>query len=192
MYIEILKDYIENKIKKHEDQSTTQGKVSIHLPVHVTLVNIFLYDLISSSNGLKDFKVIELSNLYHNEFIVKIDHKKITKTLRCRIKDVGYNDFSEALIIIDFIEGLRFYEWIAAKSALAFQKGWKRLKMKMQNTPESETASDSIINFDSDGIVINVTQAIKNQDLDLLNSVLKVGNVSTEDNQLIIDFNLAL
>lgn len=192
MYIKILKDYIENKIKKQEDPGTTQGKVSIHLPVHVTLVNIILYDLISSSNGLKDFNVIELSNLHHNEFTVKIDHKKITKTLRCRIKDVGYNNFSEALIIIEFLEGLRFYEKMAIKSALAFQRGWQRLKIKLQDSSEAETASESIIDFNSNGIVINVTQAIRNQDLDLFNSVLKFGDVSTEDNQLIIDFNLGL
>ena len=191
MYSEILKNYIEQFTNKPEDSSLPEGKVTIHLPVHVTLINLILTDLISTNNGLKDFNALELSNLDNNEFTIRVDHKKINKTLRCNIRDVGYNDYSEALIIIDFIEGLRFYERIAIKSVLALQKGWHNFRSKVQESSNTEAGTESIIYFDSKGIVINISQALKNQKLQMLNKLIKMGDITTSDDQLIIDFELS-
>ena len=192
MYLEILKNYIKNKDQRADMPSGNEGKVSVRLPVHENLINLILTDLFLTTDGLKDFKKIRLSHLNNNAFIVFLDHKRIQKTVHCKIRDVGYNDYSEALIVIDFIGGLRFYERLIIKSILSIQKGWNRIKNQLRDSDKSKSGYNSLFEFSANGLIINLTLIMKQLNAEWLNALIRIKDISTGNDQFMIEFELTL
>ena len=192
MDFELIRNYFQDKLK-HRDYSTIEkSSLSVHFPVHEGILNLFVANIIASSQELKDFKSLVFSELNNNRFAVHINHRKINRTLRCEIHDIGFNDYSEVLIIIKFIDGLRMYEKIAINSALAIKKRWNWFKSQMNDSYTAETKKNSAIDFSSKGLIINVTHILKQQGFDYLIPLVEWKDITTKGNRLIFDLNIII
>jgi hypothetical protein len=186
----LLKDVVLQKLKKHDNEGIKGSRLSVHLPVEQNLLNFILRTLISTSDKLNDFESIVFSELDNDEFVVDVNHKKLEKTIRCKLHEIFYTENSDAILIIEFLEGIRFYETIALKSVLAVKKGWNWFKSILQNNSDELETSKQAIEFSSSQLTINLSELIRQQNLDYLNPLIKWGEFSTRANKLIIDITI--
>lgn len=185
-----LKNTLLQKLQRKDHSGIKGGKVSFHIPIQESLLNVILAASISSSEGLKDFRSIHFSDLNDEEFVVRVDHRKINKTIRCQLHNISYNKDAEPLLRIEFVEGIRFYEKIALLSATTFQKGMKWFKSQFQDEEEENKKSKSAVDISTSLLTINLAQLLRQQDLDYLNPLITWKEVSARENTLIIDFNI--
>ncbi len=179
-----------NKLNEQDYSGFEGSHLSVHLPIEEGLVNAILDELITNSEGMKDFHAIAFSDLNEDEFIVSINHKKINKTIRCLLHQVSYNKHSEPVLIIEFLEGIRFYEKLALKSATTFQKSWKWIKSKFHDDKEGHKTSGAAIDISSSSVTINFADILRKQDLDYLNPLITWEDFSARENKLIIDLSI--
>lgn len=187
-----LKNILHEKLLKKDYSGIKGSTVSFHIPIQESLLNAILASLISNSEGMKDFNEIHFSDLNEEEFVVMADHKKLKKTIRCQLHNISYNQYSEPLLIIEFMEGIRFYEKIALKSASSFRKGIKWFKSQFQDEEEEIKKSKSAFDISSSHLTINFAELLRQQDLDYLNPFIIWKEFSARDNKLIIDFSIKI
>ncbi len=190
MNSESLKDFILNELQKHDHDGLKGTKLSVHIPIQEKLLNIIAQTIVSTSEAMKDFDSLYFSEMGENEFLLYIDHKKFKKNIRCEIQGIEYNYYSDPILKIKFLEGIHFYEKVALKSATTFKKGWKWLKTKWQDENGSQEKAKPAVDISSSKLKINLSQLLKQQDLDYLTSLISWEDVSTHENTLVIDFSI--
>ncbi len=187
-----LQNMLLEKLQEQNYNGVKGARLSVYLPVQEGLLNSILNELITNSDGMKDFQSLTFSDLNDNEFIVAINHKKINKTIRCLVHPVSNNKYSEPVLTVEFLEGIRFYEKIALKSAITFQKSWKWFKSKFSDGKEGHKSAGSAIDISSSSITINFADLLRQQGLEYLNPLITWEEFSTRENKLIIDLSIKM
>src|SRR5690554_5236226 len=113
MDLEPLKHNILERLQEGNFDGFKGVNMSFRIPLQKELLNDILETLISTTDAMKDFESVKLKEMVLNEFTVDVNHRKLKKTIRCRIIGINYNQNSEPLLEIEFVEGIRFYEKFA-------------------------------------------------------------------------------
>src|SRR5690606_9665691 len=121
--------------------------------------------LISSNDAMKDFKKIHFRDIALNQFTVDVNHKKLNKSIRGEISRINYDNNSEPVLSIYFIEGIKFYEKLAIDSTMAFRKGWNWFKTALREEPQAPDKSALWYELSSDSIKINLAGLLRQQKL---------------------------
>lgn len=190
MNAQSLNERMFNMLQEQNFEALKGSRLSVHLPIQEELLNFTLAELIATSEGMKDFEEIVFSDLNDDEFVVSIKHKKLDKTIRCLIHHITYNKLSEPLLNIEFLEGIRFYEKIALKSATTFKKGWSWFKSQFTDSSEENKPSPPAVDISSSSVTINFANLLRQQGLGYLVPLVNWEKISTQENKLIIDLSL--
>ncbi len=192
MNSDTLKDLLLDKLQKHDYDGLKGSHLAVYVPLQEKILNIIVQTIIASSDKMQDFESIYFSELNENEFLVYIGHKKLNKTVRCRILEIDHNHQSEAVLIIEFLEGIHFYEKIALESAKTLKRGWKWFKEQWKEKAESPEKEKPAVEISSSKLKINLFQILKQQGLDYLNPLILWKSITTHENKLIIDFSIKI
>lgn len=176
------------KLEKYDLNGIRGSFLLFVIPIYENPLNTIIASVISDSEEMSDFKSIHISNLDEEEFIIRVEHQKINKTLRCRLHNITYNNDSEPILIIEFIEGIRFYEKIALLSASTYKKGLKWFKSKFQVDDEDTFKSRSAFDISSSHLTINLAELLRKLKLNFLNKLITWKEISAKGNKLIIEF----
>ena len=180
-----IKHTLLQKLQENELSAIKGASLSLKLPLHESFLNTALQELISTNENFSDFNSIRLYDLNHDELVVDVDHSKIKRSFRCRIQEMDYNRSGDPMLIIAFLEGIRFYERALLASVMSVKKGWTWFKSKMkgkENTvpPFKVTGSE---------LVVNLGEVLRQQDLGFLIPFLGWEGIYTYENKLIIRLN---
>ncbi len=188
----LLKHYLLKKLQENDLTGAKKGKVSVHIPIQEKLLNYVFETLISTSEDMKDFESIVFSELDNNEFLVSVNHRKLTKTIRCAFHNIGYSKYSEPILTIEFLKGFRFFEKIALDSILAFQTSWKWVKTKLHEEKKPPEKEKPVIDVSSSGLTINLAEVLNRQNMGYMNKMIVWEDFTTKENKLIIDFSIKM
>jgi hypothetical protein len=180
------------KLKEQEFNALKDTDIKVKLPMHESLLNSILLEMISSSDKMEDFNTLAVHDLDHDELSVQIDHKKIKRTLRCRIQEIEYTSSGDPKLVIGFLEGLRFYERALLNSFVSFKKRFKWAKSILKGEDEESPASVPAFKISGTEIAVNLGEVLRQQDLDYLNHLIQWDGVYTYQDQLIIRFSLKI
>jgi|GEM_PF-4055736 len=180
------------KLREQEFNALKGTDIAVKLPVHESLLNSVFLELISSPDSMKDFSSLAVHHLDHDELTVEVDHTKIKRTIRCRIQDIEYSNNGDPLLVIGFLEGLRFYERALLDSVVSFKKGFKWFKSIMKGEDEEVPAKVPPVKVTGSEIVVNLGEVLRQQDLEFLNHLIQWEGIYTYQDQLIIRFNLKI
>src|SRR5690554_4996837 len=103
-----LHEKLWQKIKDGELEELEGTNISFRIPVQEDLLNFIVESLISSNDAMKDFKKIHFRDIALNQFTVDVNHKKLNKSIRGEISRINYDNNSEPVLSIYFIEGIKF------------------------------------------------------------------------------------
>lgn len=187
-----IKKLLLDKLQEQNYTGVQDSRLAFHLPIQEGLLNAIFNEVVTTSDGMKDFQSIVFSDLNEDEFLVTIDHKKLKKTIRCLLHPVSYNKHSDPVLIIELLDGIRFYEKIALKSATTFQKSWKWFKSKFRDDKEGHKISGSAIDISSSSITVKIADLLRQQGLEYLNPLITWEEFSTRENKLIIDLSIKM
>jgi hypothetical protein len=189
---ETLKNTLLTKLQKHDYNGLKGTSLFFHIPLQEKLFNIIIQSILSTSDKLQDFDSIYFSEMKENEFVLYLDHKKINKTLRCKILEIDNNHQSEPLLIIVFLEGIRFHEKVVLETVKTLKKGWNWFKTQWQDDSGILEKAKPVVEITSSSLKVNLSQILKQQDLDYLNPLISWKKISTHENKLIIDISFKI
>jgi hypothetical protein len=181
-----------HKLREHEFNAFKGTDITVKLPVHETLLNSILREMISTSDKMKDFTTLAVHDLDQDELTVEIDHEKIKRSIRCRIQEIEYSSYGDPLLVIGFLEGLRFYERAFLNSFVSLKKGFKWFKSVLRGEDEEASEKASAVKVTGSEIVVNIGEVLRQQDLEFLNHFIQWEGIYTYQNQLIVRFNLKI
>jgi len=186
-----LTDYLLNKLKEPDKEGLKGIDLSVHVPVHVSLLNSFLNTLTSNSRLMKDVREIVLSEADKHRFRIKLEHKRIKKELFCGIRDIEYNPNKEPLLTIEFLEGLRSFEKFVLTGIFIFKKSWSVLKAVFNDEDRKALeASQPFWDLSGSKLVVNLSKLLREQHLDYIDSILHWQGISTKNNCFIFDIKI--
>jgi hypothetical protein len=187
---ELLKNFLLAKLQIQNYEGIKGASLIFHIPVQAKLINFIIRTIISTTDAMKDFESVHVSELFNDEMLVKINHKKINRTVRCKIHDLEFNRNSEPRLTIEITGGLHFYEKAALDSVMAVRKSWKWIKSKFSENKKALKEPAKAVRISGSEIIIHLNELLRNQDLGYLTPVIKWDRVSTSENSLIIDFRI--
>lgn len=190
MDLEPLKHNILERLQEGNFDGFKGVNMSFRIPLQKELLNDILETLISTTDAMKDFESVKLKEMVLNEFTVDVNHRKLKKTIRCRIIGINYNQNSEPLLEIEFVEGIRFYEKFALDSAMALKKSWNWFRSRRKEEEEIPKDSGSWLTVSSKGLTVNIAGLLDKQNLPYLNKMVVWENLLTAENKLIIVFSI--
>lgn len=188
---EVIKTYFLEKLKTPGYDGLKGADVSLHLPVKVQFINFTLRTLISTEDSMQDFEELILSDLNDNRFWIKINHKLLRKTIRCKIHGVETNYRNEQEIAIEFLDGVKFYEKLAINAVNTFRKGWSRFKKALRGTdPKAIEGTRKFWKLTGSHITLNLNSFLQEQKVGYLVPALRVRDITTKENRLIFDIQI--
>jgi hypothetical protein len=187
---ELLKSFFLNKLQNQNFEGIKGVSLTFHIPIQASLLNFIFRTTISSTDAMNDFESVQVSELYNDELLVKVNHKKINRTVRCKLHDLEFYGNSEPALTIEIIGGLRFYEKAALDSVTALKRGWKWIKSTFSEDKKALEEPAKAVKISGSEIIIQLNQLLVNQNLGYLARIIKWDRVSTRDNSLIIGFRI--
>lgn len=188
---EVIKSYFFEKLKTPGYDGLQGVDLMLHLPVKVTFVNFALRTMISTSEGMKDFKEIVFSEVDNRRFLIKVNHKMIKKTIRCRFHEIEINRHHEQELTIEFLDGIKFYEKAALNTFNTFRKGWSRFKAAFRGSgPKAIEGERPFWKITGSYVTINIDALLRKQDLGFVAPALRVQDVTTVDSRFVMDVKI--
>ncbi|MFW6310165.1 MAG: hypothetical protein ACOC1D_03600 [Prolixibacteraceae bacterium] len=188
---EVIKNYFFEKLKAPGYDGLKEIDISLNVPVKMSFVNYALRTMISTSEGMKDFKEIVFSEVDERQFLVKVSHKMIKKRVRCLFHQIEINRHQEQELTIEFLEGIKFYEKAALNTFNTFRSGWSRFKKTFRGTgPKAIEGTKPFWKITGSYVTINIDALLKKQDLGYIVPALRIRDVSTSDKRFVIDLRI--
>jgi hypothetical protein len=188
---EVIKNYFLEKLKAPDYDGLKGVDVNIHVPVKMSFVNFALRTMISTSEGMKDFREIVFSEVDDRRFLVKVNHKMIKRKVRCYFHPIEVNRHQEQELTIEFLDGIRFYEKAALSTFNTFRKGWSRFKKAFRGTgPKAIEGAKPFWKITGSYVAINIDALLRKQELGFVAPALRIRDISTSDKKIIIDVKL--
>jgi len=188
---EAIKTYFLEKLKTPGYDGLKGADLSLHIPVKAQMLNFALRTLISTEPGMKDFEEIVFSDLNDNRFWIKVNHKMLDKTIRCKIHEVGINSRQEQEVVVEFLDGVKFYEKVAINTFNTFKKGWSRFKKTFRGTgTKAIEGGRNFWKLSGSHVVINIDALLQKQSIAYLRPAFQVSDITTKENRLIFDIRI--
>lgn len=189
MKSETLKEYFLTKIKNRDFSDFSGTDLAFHIPVSKPFLNFVLSSMVAASPGMKDFELVELSELNDDKFKVNIHHKLMNKSLNCAIHEMGYTMHGQPVLTIGFIDGLKFYERMLLNAFFLVRKGWGWFKSKMSdNDSQLPVKRNPVFEVTGSHLSVNMSELLQKQGLNVLVPMLKWERFSTNNEMLMVDF----
>lgn len=188
---EVIKNYFLEKLKTPGYDGLQGTDLKLYLPVKVSFINFALRTMISTSDGMKDFKEIAFSEADERRFVIKVNHKRIKKTIRCEFREIEVNRHMEQELTIEFLDGIKFYEKAALNTFNTFRSGWGRFKAAFRGSgPKAIEGEKPFWKVTGSYVRINIDALLRKQDLEFVAPMLRVRDVTTKDNRFVIDLRI--
>jgi hypothetical protein len=181
-----IKDYLMEKLEENNFHQINGTDISVKLPVHISLINSVLSELLNSSEKMQDFKILEFKEADNDEFTIELDHKRLKRTVRCRINSIDYGMNGDPHLPIVFLEGIRFYERAILDSLFSVKKGLKWFSMKLKGEKEVSDRKQNAFKISGSGLVINLAEVFRMVEVDVLNQLIKWEGLYTYNDMVIV------
>lgn len=188
---EVIKNYFLEKLKAPGYDGLKEIDLNLQVPVKMSFVNFALRTMISTSEGMKDFKEIVFSEVDDRRFLVKVNHKMIKKRVRCLFHQIEINRHQEQELTIEFLDGIKFYEKAALNTFNTFRNGWSRFKKAFRGKgPKAIEGTKPFWKITGSYVTINIDALLRKQDLGYIVPALRIRDVSTSDKRFVIDVRI--
>jgi hypothetical protein len=190
MHSETLNGFLSEKLQKQDFNGIKGTNLAFHIPVEEELLNSIIQTIISTSEKMEDIHTLHFSEMDENKFLIYIDHKRLNKTIRCEIQELDYNSRSEPILQIKFLEGFQLFEKFALTSVISIKKGLNWFKSKWHDETSPREQAETAFKISSSKLTLNISQLLKQQNLDYLIPLITWNDISTNEDKLVIDFNI--
>ncbi|MFW6246176.1 MAG: hypothetical protein ACOC13_01870 [Tangfeifania sp.] len=184
-----IKEYFRQKIEQRDFNGIGGARLKFHIPVQEDFLNFVFKTLIADPNAMNDFEEVHFSEMDNDEFRVKIDHSMIDRKIRCKIHDIEYNSHSDRVLIIRFLEGIKFYEKALLSIFGKAKNSWTSFKNALKSG-DDEDGPGAVWKISGSKVKINLDALLRKQDLAFLIPMADWKGIITKNNTIIFNFEL--